>query len=368
VSVEEAGKREISVRILWLAHRDPFAQNAGGAERTVLAVTSELFAMGHEVEVVCGADRALEPFTVDGVRFRRFKGGLGPHLALPAILKNSGSRTTVVDDLAHVVPWISHRLGSARTVVFFRHRHGRTLGGQVSSVAALLLSSTERLYPSLYRGMPFVTESLGSARDLVALGQPASCIRQIRPGVDLVRFHPGRRAPEPRIIYFAGLKPYKRPQDALLMLSELRKRGVAASMTITGESTMLPYLRQLAEDLGLRNVVTFTGRLTDDSLAQSIRESWLSVVTSVAEGWCYAASESIASGVPVVAYNVPGLEESVDSRSTGILVREPSPTEMADAALQIVENIETWHQACQHAGRARPWQLVAKEWEEVLSG
>jgi glycosyltransferase involved in cell wall biosynthesis len=46
---------------------------------------------------------------------------------------------------------------------------------------------------------------------------------------------------------------------------------------------------------------------------------------SVCEGWRLAVAESNAMGTPVVAYNVPGLRDSVIDGKTGVSVKDNSP-------------------------------------------
>jgi glycosyltransferase involved in cell wall biosynthesis len=57
---------------------------------------------------------------------------------------------------------------------------------------------------------------------------------------------------------------------------------------------------------------------------------------SVCEGWRLAVAESNAMGTPVVAYNVPGLRDSVIDGKTGVLVKDNSPQSLARISVSLL--------------------------------
>ena len=60
---------------------------------------------------------------------------------------------------------------------------------------------------------------------------------------------------------------------------------------------------------------------------------------SIREGWGLVNIEANAMGVPVVAYNSPGLIDSVTNK-TGVVVSENSPQAMAKAVMTLLNQPE----------------------------
>jgi len=93
---------------------------------------------------------------------------------------------------------------------------------------------------------------------------------------------------------------------------------------------------EAAIDLGLK--AHYMGRLNDDlSLALVYSAADVMVVPSVQEAFGQTASEAIACGTPVVAFNATGLKDVVDHQQTGYLA---TPFEIEDLAKGIAWVLE----------------------------
>jgi len=355
------------VRVLWLAHRDPENPRAGGAEKPIHEVGRRLASRGHEVVLVTAGWRGSRPRTVlDGIEVRRYPGNLGVHLALPPALMREEFDAAICD-LGHAVPWPSAPLlMRGRCAVFFRHLHARTLWGQVNPVLAAALSIVERAYPLIYRNEPFVTESRSSRDDLIRLGVDPRRIILVPPGVDHDLFRPGPKTPFPSIVYFGGMRRYKRPRDALLAFALVRREIPDARLYVVGEGPELPGLRELAEGLGIGGSAEFTGRLDYGELAGLVSSAWLNVHTSVAEGWGYSITEAAAAGTPTVAYDVPGVSDAVEEGRNGIRVRDGDVMALAEAALRILRDPDEWWRSSGEVAARYSWERTTDMWEGVL--
>jgi glycosyltransferase involved in cell wall biosynthesis len=355
--------------LCWIAHRDPAHPRAGGAEKSMLETARGLTARGWSVSVVSGGFAgALEEERVGPLLIRRGSGPLGMHLELPQLLARSRPFDVVVEDLGHVVPFLAERMVSTPGVVFFRHLHHRTLPGQVGPLPGALLTLTERAYPTLYRRWPLIVPSRSAMVDLLALGFEDSRIHLIPYGVDAEVFRPAPLSAEPSLIYFSGLRRYKRPEHALRVLALLRERGLAVTLTMVGQGPQLDALRRTAADLGIAPFVEFTGRLTEPQLATRVARSWVHVQCSVAEGWGLTAWEAAACGVPTVAYDVAGLTDSVVPGVSGTLVASGHVTALAEAAADILRSRDPWTQRARELVQAQSWDAVASQWDGLLRG
>ena len=356
------------MRVLWLCHRDVLGQRAGGAERTAFEVSKRLVQRGHEVIMVSvGRGKDLASAVQSGVRLRRFPSNFAAHLAAPLLLHGKHRADVVIDDLAHVVPWLSPLLGRVPCVAFFRHLHRRTLHLQVNPVAARLLIATERAYPLFYRSASIVTESTDSVTDLIRLGFNPKQITVIHPGVDLELFHPGPRNSNPTIVYFAGMRPYKRPELLLSTLPWLANRFPGLECVMVGDGPILPRLRSIVVTKKLQGMVRFTGRVDDAELAGIVAKAWVSVTTSSAEGWGLTAVEAAASGVPTVAFDVPGLRDSIRPGVSGLLVQEGDGLALRAALEEVLSKSSEWSEQCRAFSRQFDWDRAVIDWERHLS-
>jgi glycosyltransferase involved in cell wall biosynthesis len=355
------------LRILWVALKHPLCNRAGGAEKTILEIGSRLEQMGHDFHLLCGAseERAgskdLLPF-----RVHAFRGLLLPHLTSPAVILSEGPFDVIVDDLAHVVPWLTPFVSRSKGVAFFRHLHARTLRGQVPRPVSDVLKLIESTYPKVYPKWPFVCESVGSASDLAGIGVALGRIIRIPPGVDTDWFRPGVPSPSPELLYFGGLRPYKRPEHSIQVLAGVLREGFNCRLVIVGDGGCVGELKRQSIAMGLEDKISFTGRVDEATLLRIIQHAWINVHCSVSEGWCYSASEAAACGVPTVGYAVPGLSESVVERKTGTLVQSGNIPLLTAATIAMIRSIDTYRLNCLHLSRSRTWDDAAIDWEQML--
>ena len=355
------------MKILWMNHRDVANPKAGGAERTIYEIGRRLVLRGHEVDVLVGNwPGAMRHETIDGVRFHRYGNRVAPHLVHPLFLKYHSNADVIVDDMAHAAPWFSPWFSDKPGVVFFRHLHARTLHGQTTIPLAKTLTWLERHYPLIYRQWLFVTESMSSEQDLIHLGIPESRIMRIAPGVDTKLFCPKRKSSEPSIIYFGGMRPYKRPDHALVAFRLLIKSGISARLVIVGEGPSLQPLKSLSHSLNLDGSVVFSGHVSREKLAELVDESWVNVHCSFSEGWGLSIIEAAASGTPTAAYRVPGISETVVDSMTGLLVDDGNVTALSSAIKNIIESRQDYASRCRKHAEQYSWDNTAEQWESLL--
>ena len=355
-------------QLLWLTHRSPYSHSrAGGAERTLAHLAAGLAGLGHSVTVISVGDGLkTKRFRVDGVDYFDLPTLIHAHLTVFAkpIMKRFDF---VIDDLAHVVPWYSPLFRYNSGVAYFRHLHARTLKGQVKVPLAFALSGVERTYPLVYRHWRVVTESAQSVRDLESLGFSTDRISRIPPGVDSKTFRLIEKSPTPRMVYYSGFREYKRPQDAILVLQRLRKRGVPADLTMVGRGVELEACRQLVRKTSLTPSVRFLERLSDCDLAQLIGQSWVHIHCSRAEGWGNTVMEAAACGVPTVAYKVPGVSETVQDGITGYLAEDGDIESLTSLALLALKHSKEMEVQCRKWAESHSWDLAIAKWNELIS-
>src|ERR671937_779035 len=92
----------------------------------------------------------------------------------------------------------------------------------------------------------------------------------------------------------------------------------------------------LASDLPLG--ASLLGRLSREELEQRMGQAHLLLCTSVKEGWGLVVTEASAMGTPAVAYDVPGLRDSVIDGITGSLVHAGDTVGMGIEAVELLND------------------------------
>ena len=354
------------MRILWLAHRDPQNPRAGGAERTIYEVCIRLVEKGHKIVLLTGGWKGSMPVeNLDGIEIRRFGKNIGPHLALPIFLLKH-HYDLIVDDLGHAVPWISSIILNRHNIIFFRHLHARSLPGQVNFLLAKVITAIEKTYFIFYHDKVFITESTTSKNDLIKLGIKKNKILMNPPGVNFNVFHPDGKTQNPTLVYFGGMRKYKRPEESLFLLKNFQGRMKHVELVIIGSGPEEPNLRKLALELNLRDYVIFKGRVSETELSNIVASSWLNVHTSVTEGWGLSILEASAAGTPTVAYDVPGVKDVIEDGKNGIKVTDGSRKSLAEAAFTILTDPEKWWASSVKVAQKYSWDKTSELWIKLL--
>jgi len=92
--------------------------------------------------------------------------------------------------------------------------------------------------------------------------------------------------------------------------------------------------QELAENLGIKNLIQFKGMQTD--VKPYLQTADLFVMPSTYEGFGIAALEAIATGLPTLLSNVPGLID-LDSIFKGLFYCEPNSDSIAEALVDILK-------------------------------
>ena len=354
------------VKILWLTHRDPLNPKAGGAERIVYEIGTYLIKKGNELSIITGGwSGSKNRDYLNGMEIIRFGKRLGPHFAVPIFLLKR-KYDVIIADLGHAVPWVSPVIFRKNIVVSFVHLHARSLPGQVNKVLAYLISSLEKIYFIIYSKASFVTISSTSFEDLKNLGINEDHISLINPGVNSTLFKPGEKTEYPSVVYFGGIRPYKRPMESIYIIKELLKKMQDVKLTVIGNGVLISEMKKLAFDLGIEKSIFFTGRLNDEDVAKIVSKSWLNIHSSTTEGWGISIIEAASAGTPTVAYNVPGVMDSIENGKNGIKVKDGDRFALINAALEILNEPKKWWSSSLDVANKYTWAKAAESWENQI--
>jgi glycosyltransferase involved in cell wall biosynthesis len=111
-------------------------------------------------------------------------------------------------------------------------------------------------------------------------------------------------------------------------------------------------IERMVRDLQIDHQTYFPGRILDEDLPMYYAAADVCVVPSHYEPFGLVAIEAMASGTPVIASDVGGLQFTVVSGETGLLVPLKDDMGFADAIDRIVSN-PAWRDRLGHAARNR---------------
>lgn len=354
-------------KIIWLNHRDIRHPRTGGAERTILEVSSRLVMRGYKVAWLSTNSQGLpREENINGIEILRLGGNISAHMKNLIFERKQLSDTLVIDDLAHVVPWLSERFSSLPGTVFFRHMHRRTLDGQLPPLKAAILKKIEAWYPRIYKKWSFVTESKQGVHDLEEIGIPYSRIERIPPGVDFTNLGLKEKYERPSLIYFGGMRDYKRPYEAIYLLQKLKQIYPDITLRISGSGPSLNPMRLLSRKLGLDDHTEYLGRLDEDKLFDTVSRSWVNLHFSKAEGWGLSIIEASSCGTPTLAYDVPGVSEVIFDGHNGKKVIDMDREKLFETAVNMIENYKLWVNSSRNVALKFSWDKTTDMWEKHL--
>lgn len=174
----------------------------------------------------------------------------------------------------------------------------------------------------------------------------AGKVRLIPNGVDTSRYAPAAHAKRDarstvRLGMAARFTRMKR-QDALVdALAELRRRepGVNWLLSLAGDGESRPEIVERARAKGLDAFVDFPGLLDEDRLIDWYRSIDVYLHASEGETLSTALLQAMASDLPIVASDVPGISNLISGETVcGVLVPGQDPTGFASAVVELVKD------------------------------
>jgi L-malate glycosyltransferase len=141
-------------------------------------------------------------------------------------------------------------------------------------------------------------------------------------------------------------------------------------LVIVGGGPQLDDYKILAEELGIRNKVKFTGRIPNNEVPKFINQMDIFTVPSRdQESFGVAAVEAMACGVPVVVTHVGGLPEVVVEGETGFIVPKEKPDKLAAAICKLIENkeerLKIGRNGVEHVQKEYDWYENASRMEKL---
>lgn len=323
--------------VLFLNWRDTRNPEGGGSEVYVERIAEELIAHGHRATLLCAGypGAPSEETTAAGIRILRrghrhtvylraalvYLAGL---VGFGPLATRSLGRPDLIVDVCNGVPFLSPLYARCAVIILVHHVHREqwpvVLGAWGARVGWWIESSLAR---RVYRRCRYVTVSAATRQELASLGVDAGRVTVVYNGTPEIAPGVTSRTPYPSLLVLSRLVPHKRVEIALETVARLAPDFPALRLVIAGQGWWETRLRELVDELEIRDRVHFAGFVTEAEKGDLLRSAWVALTPSLKEGWGLTIVEAGAVGTPTVAFHdAGGVAEAVVAGETGLLAHD----------------------------------------------
>jgi glycosyltransferase involved in cell wall biosynthesis len=393
-------------------HGDPAVEigkeEAGGQNVYVRQVGEALAKQGWHVDMFTRCANAQQPKIVEhGPRCRTIRLTAGPEEFVPRdeifgyagafveelikFQQHSGVQYSLVHTNYWISAWVGMELKKRQPLKQIHTYH--SLGAvKYKSIAAIPMIASTRLAVEksvLETAERIVATSPQEQEHMRSLVSTKGNIDIIPCGTDIRRFgsmtKEAARAtlgiePDAKVVFYVGRFDERKGIETLVRAvgrSQFRHdeklKLIIGGGSRPGQSDgkERERIEKIVDELGMRNLTTFPGRIGDDILPAYYTAADITVVPSHYEPFGLVAIEAMACGTPVIASDVGGLQFTVVSEETGLLAAPKDEAAFATGIDRILGNPE-WRDQLGRNARTRvetqfSWDGVAHQLSELYT-
>jgi len=206
---------------------------------------------------------------------------------------------------------------------------------------------------SLEKVNRFIAPSQYLADRYVTNGLPREKLVVLQNGIELDLFPNTRRRHDKLTLGFIGYLGKHKGIEFLLRALSLVQGIEQVRLLIVGDGEEAGQLKSLCRELDLDRYVTFYGRVDNREIPVVYEKIDVLVVPSIwPENSPVTISEAMASGIPVIAFDLGGIGEMVEDGVTGFLVPPKDTFALAERIDRFLMNPDLQH-AMGEKGRAK---------------
>jgi glycosyltransferase involved in cell wall biosynthesis len=354
------------LRILWLNWRDIKHPDAGGAEVFTHEIMRRLVKKGYDMTLFAARiPRDPKIDNIDGVKIVRDGGKYTVYNKAKKYYNKYNDDYDLVIDESNTKPFLTPKFVKDKPILALYHQLSRE-GWFYETPFPLNYFGHHYLewkWLSYYKNVPTVTVSNSTKKDLEKFGIKKIFMVQVGLSINPISKLQQKES-NPTVVFLGRLRRHKLPDHAIKAFSLIKKEIPSSKMWVIGDGIM----RKDLEKFNI-NGVTFYGNVQNELKYQLLSKAHLILVPAVREGWGLVVTESNAMGTPAIAYNVPGLRDSVKDGQTGILVQENSPEGLAISAISLLNDKKFLDKLSCNAlvfSRQFSWDDTAREFEKII--
>ena len=355
------------MRILWYNWRDVKNPDAGGAEVFTHEVMRRLTMKGHEATLFTATfSNASNIEYLDGVKIIREGDKFSVYSKARKHYARNGSEYDFVIDEINGRPFFTPKFVKDKPILGLCHHLSLKawtleLPFPLGHIGYYYFN---RIGLAYYKNTPIVTVSNSSKKNFEQIG-----LKQVFIVPEGISVTPSNNVLEkkygPTVVFIGRLKRNKLPDHAVKALSIIKRTLPDSRLWVIGDGYMRTKLEKIA-----KGKIRFYGHVNENLKYTLLSQAHLILVPAVHEGWGLVITESNAVGTPAIAYDVPGLRDSVVNGETGILIEENSPNQLAHAAISLLQDPRRLRQISENAldfSRQFTWDRTAAVFDSIIT-
>jgi glycosyltransferase involved in cell wall biosynthesis len=142
--------------------------------------------------------------------------------------------------------------------------------------------------------------------------------------------------PHPYALITGRLVSFKGHTYLIEAWKKVKVKHPSFKLYIAGDGYKRAELEDLVEKAGLKDSIIFLGHVPNPH--PYMQNCQFTIVSSIWEGFGLILLESWMHKKPIVAFNVPAMNEVIDHKKSGLLANEKDPSDLADKINYLFEN------------------------------
>lgn len=162
-------------------------------------------------------------------------------------------------------------------------------------------------------------------------------------GVDIDLFNPNKRNRSDDGKFIIGTVKKLEPKYGIdyflkaVCLVKKQRPDIPLEVRIAGNGSYELQYHQLANDLGIADIVKWLGFISQEKAAKEWANMDCGIIYSESESFGVSAVEAQAAGIPVIISDVPGLQEAVNPGISAAVVTRSNPRLLAEKLIELYE-------------------------------
>lgn len=257
-------------------------------------------------------------FTI-GKKINKIIDDFNPDLIIGTWLNPFGAYAKYVDDKN--ITYFALAEGDDGLIHPFKYRGWRRIESRINRNCRAVIAVSERMKQKML-------EKTGLKN-----------IKLIRNGYDegIFNFKPGKCKENNYVIKIITVANFYYVKGHDLLLDALKHLNKDVKLTLIGSGPLMENCAEKVKAENLSDKVEFLGSVPHDKISGLLRQHDLFCLPSRSEGMPGAPLEAMACGLPVVAFDVGGLNEIIINGYNGYLCKPESATDLAEKILLTAE-------------------------------
>lgn len=196
-------------------------------------------------------------------------------------------------------------------------------------------------YSRLWKKVDKIHVISNDIRDLVYTNgfKDQAPIIKITPAIDTAFFKNTKQQVPTKQLNFVTVARLHWKKGLIYTLEALalfKKEGISFHYTIIGGGEAYERLKFAVYQLDLKDQVTFTGKISQESIIEKMKNGTIYLQYSIQEGFCNAVLEAQSMGLLCIVSDAEGLAENVIHNKTGWVVPKRNSKKLTEQLLKIV--------------------------------